>query len=45
MYEAEKSIAGGQDDQQAESRSAEGSSTTHNNRDSKAYKRNMLQLH
>jgi hypothetical protein len=30
MYEAENSIAGGQDDQEAEPRSAEGSSTTHN---------------
>jgi len=32
MYEAEKSTAGGQDDQEAELRSAEGSSTSHKNR-------------
>jgi len=45
MYEAEKNTAGGQDDQEAEPRSAEGSSTTHNNRYFKVYKTNMLQLH
>jgi hypothetical protein len=41
MYEAEKSIARGQDDQKAESRSAEGSSTTHNNRYFKVHKTNV----
>jgi hypothetical protein len=32
MYEAENGMPGGQDDQEAEPRSAEGSSTTHNKR-------------
>jgi len=45
MYEAEKSIAGGQDDQEADTRSAEGSSTTHNNRYFEVYKKKMLHLH
>lgn len=43
MYEAEKSIAGGQDDQEAEPRSAEGFSTTQN-RYFKVYNTNILQL-